>query len=569
MTGLRVGTLFRGVPMASVIGFSVLANLLMLTGPLYMLQLYDRVLASGSMSTLYALTVLAALALVTMAVLETARANILGWAAARFDLAVGSRVLDASFEADKANGTGGREALRDVETVRNFVSGQGPITFLDAPWVPAYLLLIFLFHPLLGVIATAGAAVLFALAAINELASRRQQKQSASHLADARMTASSVLANSNAVAAMGLLPALRRRWQAAEEKGMAYLLRGGERTNAIQGMSRGTRHALQIAMLGSGAALAIEGTITAGVMIVASIIMGRALAPVEQAIGSWRAFQNARSSWARLKDLTDVHAPVADDKVLPEAQGRIELENVVCVAPGSDLPILRGISFAVDPGEFIAVIGPSGAGKSSLVRLLTGIWGPAAGSVRLDGARMTDYGADALNGRLGFVPQEVELLDGTIAENICRFADAPDEEEIKRVAQLAGAEEFILKTEQGYETLLVNGGHPLSGGQRQCIALARAAYGRPPVLILDEPTSSLDNDGEIALHNLIQDARANGSTVVLIAHKPSLVTQADKVLVLKNGTPQAFAPVDEILPMVTPPRNASPSPDPEIVGARA
>ena len=530
----------------SLVGFSVLGNLLMLTGPLFMLQIYDRVLASDSVPTLVALTALAAIALATMAGLEATRGALLQRIAVQFEASHSPRVFASALWARLTGRKRSGQYLSDIETVRHFLNGQGVIAILDAPWAPLYLVLIFGFHPMLGIVATGGAVLLFALAWLNDRVASHVQRQGAATLSETQRFADAALQCAHAATAMGMAPSLGRRWMAMKLEALALTKQAGERTGLVQAASRAVRHGLQVAMLATGAILVIDKSITAGVMVAASIIMGRALSPVEQAIGHWRSFEAARSAWARLTELLRAVPPQRSAMPLPKPQGRLAVERVVCVPPGAREPVLKGISFDIRAGEALAIIGPSGAGKSSLAKVMAGIWQPTSGAVRIDGAMLEDYGAAARGSYLGYMPQEVELLDGTISENISRHEEDPDKAEVIRAAQQAGAHELILRFPDAYQTRIEDLGRSLSGGERQRIALARALYGKPSVVILDEPSSNLDRDGEIALMNALEALKETGVTSVLVAHRPSLLGHVDRVLVLDEGRIVAFGSRDEV-----------------------
>jgi PrtD family type I secretion system ABC transporter len=549
--------LLRFYPLASVFCFSMFINLLMLTAPLYMLQVYDRVLASGSLSTLWALSILAITALATMAVLEAIRSTVLGRVALRIDEEIGNTLFPGVLQAQIEQNPHAGRYFGDLDAIRNFLSGQGPSAWLDAPWVPLYLVMIYFFHPLLGAVAAGGAVVLFIIAFINELASRKPSGDAAEAIEKSDRIRDAVLRSSQAVGAMGMLPALQARWYKSRLPALLSLGRASGRAGSIQSISRSARQALQIAMLGVGAALVLDNAISPGIMIVASIIMGRALSPVEQTIGNWRAMRGARRALERLSELLRTIGESTEERVLPPPGGVIEFEKVVCAPPGSETPVLKYVSFRVEPGEVLGIVGPSGAGKSSLVKVLAGLWRTAVGSVRIDGVPVANFDADALRERVGFLPQEIELLEGSIAENISRFQEDPDPERILQAAQLAGTHDLITKFPEGYETALHNTGQPLSGGQRQRVGITRALYGNPAIVVLDEPSANLDREGEETLLATLQALKARGQTVVLVAHRPSLLAVADKVLVMRDGKVLAFGPTLEILPKVLPPKAQS------------
>ena len=528
--------------------FSFFINLLMLTAPLYMLQLYDRVLTSRSESTLVALTVLAAGLLIVMGALDFIRSRVLVRIGARIDQRLNARVFRAIFrQSFIAVNTNREQALRDLDAMRQFLTGPGPFALFDAPWVPIYLMVIFVFHPLLGYVALAGAALLFATALFNEVLTRTPLQNANAEVNTANTVAAIGMRNADAIAAMGMLPGILRRWRWQHEKGIALQGLASDRMGAIAAGTKALRMLLQIAILGVGAALVIDQQITPGTMIAASIIMSRALAPAEQAIGHWRGFVSARASYDRLKHLLSVHPEPQAPLQLPAPTGEIVVDRLFAGPPDADKPVLKGVSFGLHPGDALGVIGPSASGKSTLARLLVGVWEPMSGSVRLDGAETCKWPSEDLGPYIGYLPQNVELFDGSVAENICRFAPEPDDEAIVAAAQQADVHEMILHLPKGYETRIGEAGRTLSGGQRQRLGLARALYGDPVLVVLDEPNASLDAAGDEALTHAIQALKARNATVVVMAHRPSAIIAVDKLLILQEGKVVAFGPKDEVL----------------------
>ena len=532
--------------------FSFFINLLMLTAPLYMLQVYDRVLTSRSDATLVAITVLAGGLLLVMGLLDMVRSRILVRVGTRLDQKLNATVFSAVFarmlrglQAERA------QPLRDVDTMRQFLTGAGPFAFFDAPWVPFYIGVVFLFHPILGFIALGGAVVLFVIALLSEMLTRKPLQTAGADVAAAYAFADSSLRNAEPLEAMGMLEGLRRRWAKRHGEGLALQALASDRAGALTATSKVIRMSLQVAILGAGAALAIRQEITPGVMIAASILMGRALAPVEQAIGSWRQFVGARSAHRRLQELLDQNRPQPERLRLPKATGSLAVENVVAAPPGAKAPVLKGVSFSLAPGEALGVIGPSAVGKSTLARLLVGIWQAASGSVRLDGAELQHWDRNDLGPQIGYLPQDVELFSGSVAENISRFYPDPPDEAIVAAAQLAGVHEMVLELPDGYETQIGDNGAFLSGGQRQRVGLARALYGSPALVVLDEPNSNLDNAGDQALMTAIMTLKQRGTTVVVMAHRPSAIAAVDKILMLNEGRVGGFGPKDEVLAKVT------------------
>ncbi len=528
--------------------FSGVINLLMLSIPLYMLLVYDRVLTSGNRSTLLALTVLVGGLLAIMGLLELIRSRILVRVGSRLDRLLGQRVFSAFLRRPLlAGGDTGDRPLQDLATVRDFLSGQGPLALFDAPWTPVYVAVLYLFHPWLGHVAAAGALLLLAIAALNWLATRRPIAATAGLQDKAQILASAGQRNAEAIGSMGLLAGLRDRWLTFHRAARFQQIAASDRAGGFIALSKTLRFGLQAAILGVGATLVIDQAITPGVMIAASILMGRALAPVDQAIGSWRGFVAARASLRRLDQLLRQVPEPPRRTELPPCTGHLAVDRLYAAPPGSKRPLLSKIAFSVDPGEALGVIGPSGSGKSTLVRLLTGIWQPQHGTVRLDGATLAQWDPDALGRSIGYLPQEVELFSGTVRDNICRFGAEPDDRAIVQAAIRAGVHDMILRLPEGYETQIGDGGNRLSGGQRQRIALARALYGDPVVVVLDEPNSNLDAAGEAALTEAIVDLKRRGRTVVVVAHRPSAVAAMDKILLLERGLQAAFGARDEVL----------------------
>ena len=528
--------------------FSGFINLLMLSIPLYMLLVYDRVLTSGNTSTLLALTVLTAGLLVIMGLLEFLRSRILVRVGGRLDSLLGARVFDAAMKRPlAAGGDTGDRPLQDLAGLRDFLSGQGPLALFDAPWTPVYIAILYLFHPWLGHVAAAGAVLLVAIAAINAWATRKPLAEAASLMDRSQVLATAGQRNAEALGSMNLLSGLRWRWRWYHHQARGRQFRASDRAGGLIAISKTARFALQGAILGTGAVLVIEQAITPGTMIAASILMGRALAPVDQAIGSWRQFVSARAAFGRLDRLLR-QTPVAPPRTtLPKCRGNLSVEKLYAGPPGAKRPLLNRLSFAVGPGEALGIIGPSGSGKSTLVRLLTGIWQPQHGSVRLDGATLAQWRPEALGKAIGYLPQEVELFSGTVRDNICRFCDVPDHGAVVQAAIRAGVHDMILRLPDGYETQIGDAGRSLSGGQRQRIALARALYGDPVVVVLDEPNSNLDAAGEAALTEAILDLKRRGRTVVVVAHRPSAILAMDKILLIERGMQSAFGDKDEVM----------------------
>ena len=532
--------------------FSFFINLLMLTAPLYMLQIYDRVLASRSESTLVVLTILAGGMLLIMGLLDLIRSRVLVRVGVKMDARLNARVFSAVFDQSLRGARGERaQPLRDLATVRQFLTGPGPFALFDAPWAPLFLAVVFLFHPMLGFIALAGAVVLFSMALINELSTRRPLQLAGAQSIAANGFAEASLRNAEVLEAMGMMPAIRKRWIVRHREGLSLQATASDRAATLTSWSKAFRLALQVGILGAGAALAIEQIITPGIMIAASILMGRALAPVEQAIGQWRHFVAARSAYRRLDTLLMENPEDEQRLTLPRPQGFLSVEQLVAVPPGAKWPILKGMSFRLEAGDALGVIGPSAAGKSTLARLLVGVWRPQSGAVRLDGAEVHGWNAEDLGPFIGYLPQDVELFAGTVAENISRFADTPDAEGVVEAARNAGVHEMVLRMDKGYDTEIGENGHVLSAGQRQRIGLARALYGEPALVVLDEPNAALDAAGDEALTKAINGLKHRGATVIVMAHRPSAIAAVDKLLMLRDGRIEAFGPKEDVLSQVT------------------
>ncbi|WP_107356705.1 type I secretion system permease/ATPase [Rhodopseudomonas palustris] len=534
--------------------FSFFTNLLVFVSPLYMLQIYDRVITSRNETTLYAITAIAGYLLLVYAVLEMLRSRVLVRAGILFDEKIANPIFDAVHRGSlRQPGGNHAQALRDVDSIREFLTGAGLIALCDAPWVPIFVFACFILHPWFGWIAIAGSLIILGLTLLNEFATSKLLGEASKASIAANQQAQATLRNGEVLHAMGMLDALRQLWSASHSHVIAWQARASDRAGVIIASTKFVRMFLQVVILGTGAYLAIQKEISPGSMIAASIIIGRALAPVELVVANWKGMTNARNGFRRLVQLLAIAGDEPERMKLPKPTGRLELDNVVAVAPGQRKPILSGISFAVQPGEIVGVVGPSAAGKSTLARVITGVWPTVGGAVRLDGADIAHWNAQELGQYIGYLPQDVELFSGTIAENICRFEEA-DGDEIVEIAQLAGCHEMIQQLVDGYDTQIGEGGHALSGGQRQRIALARALFGKPCLVVLDEPNASLDTAGEEALLHAVQSMKAAGSTVFIITHKVNILASTDKILVMAQGTVQAFGPRDEVLRRLAGPR---------------
>ena len=530
--------------------FSLFINLLMLVGPLYMLQIYDRVLTSGSVPTLVYLTVAAVGLLLVSSALEFLRSRILVRLNGGLEQRLTQSLFSGLFRIPSEGETGSTQPLKDMETVRSFLTGPGLITFFDAPWAPIFLIAIFALHPILGLISLAGAVLLFSLAIASEFMTRSLLVKASQHSGAAMAFADNAIRNREVIEAMGMLQGLQGRWYQRYASGQAAQASASDRSGLLTAIAKFIRPLLQVAMLGAGAMLVLNLEITAGVMIASSIIMGRALAPVQGAINSWRNFVLARAAYRRLEEFFVETEATKTQSSLPKPQGSIWVDRVVAAAPGSTTPVIKGISFAVSPGECLGIIGPSAAGKSTLARVLVGVWKASSGHVRLDGADIAKWDNLELGPHLGYLPQDVELFEGSVSENIARFGES-DPEAVIEAAKKAGVHELILQLDKGYDTNIGPGGRVLSGGQRQRIGLARALYGNPSYLVLDEPNSNLDSEGEEALRRALLELKQRGATSIVIAHRPSVLSVVEKLLVLKDGKIEHFGPKEEVIPKVT------------------
>jgi len=533
----------------SVFIFSLVINLLALTSSLYMMQVYDRVLASRNEVTLAMLTAMALAALLAMAGLELVRSRLMVRVGLWLDRRLGGPVLMSSIRGVLRGGERSAQGLRDLGTFRTFLTGPSMFPLLDAPWVPLYLFVIFLLHPALGWIATIAAVLLFSLALINELVTRDLLRRSGVASQQTQLSADQATRHAHAIDAMGMLPAVIARWQVPNAEAMKLQAVASDRAGTIAAISRYLRMAVYIATLGTGALLVLDHQLTAGMMIGASIILSRALAPIDQSIGAWRGFVSARTAFARLITLLRSDDERVTPIRLPTPVGNLAVESVIWQPPTAKEPVLRGLSFALEAGEVLGIVGPSGAGKTSLAHLLVGTWRAQRGHVRLDGAELSQWEPNAVGPHIGYLPQDVELFAGTVRENIARLGEGDDEAVIE-AAQFAGAHEMIVELPLGYETQIGDNGILLSGGQRQRIALARALYGQPKLLVLDEPNANLDAPAENRLLQTLSGLRGR-ATVVLITHRLNILGLADKIMVMRKGAIEAFGARDEIISQMT------------------
>jgi len=536
---------YRAVLFATIV-FSFFVNLLMFVAPLYMLQIYDRVLTSRNETTLVMLTSIAVGLLVTYGIMEYIRSRMLVRTGLQFDDALANPLFHRVVKMQTTTQGGGNSALQDADKVRDFITGPGVLSFFDAPWVPIFLVLVYLLHPWLGMVATAGAVVIFVLALMNEFLTRKRLQQANAASAEASKFASSTLMNADVIRAMGMERPLMGRWLKFRDAMLADQAIASDRAGAVVATSKFTRMTLQVAILGVGAYLVLQQEISPGVMIAASIVMGRALAPAEQAVQQWKVFVAAREADKRLRTLFERIEADPERLSLPAPEGRITVAGLTSVVPGTRTTVLKNVSFAIERGETLAIVGPSGSGKSSLIRHLVGVWSPLAGDIRLDGAELQNWNNEELGRHLGYLPQDVKLFPGTVAENISRFEENARDEDIVMAARLAGAHDLIQHFADGYTTEVGISGSNLSGGQKQRVGLARAVYKLPSVIVLDEPNSNLDSAGEEALQTCLGELKKLGKTVIVVTHKASLLSVADKTLVLTNGQVQKFGPTREV-----------------------
>ncbi|HEY8025587.1 MAG TPA: type I secretion system permease/ATPase [Burkholderiaceae bacterium] len=527
--------------------FSAIINMLMLVPSLYMLQVYDRVLGSKNDITLLMLTLMMLGAYLFMSALEFVRSFVMIRVGARMDMKLNKRVYTAAFERSLRKGGGNAgQALSDLTNLRQFLTGSALFAFFDVPWFPIYLIVIFAFEPSLGMFALIGTLVLVALAIINEYVTRKPLAD-ANALAIASTTlATNNMRNAEVIESMGMLPNLMGRWFTRHSIFLKLQAEASEKAGTLQAITKFVQISQQSLVLGFGALLAVDGKISAGMMIAASILVGRALAPVQSLIGVWKQWSSTRSAYSRLTELLAENPARKSGMALPKPTGTLTVEGVSAAPPGSNLPVIKNLTFAMQAGDVVGIIGPSGAGKSTLARLLVGVWPALMGKVRLDSADIFQWNKDELGPYIGYLPQDIELFAGTVSENIARFGEI-DPEKVLAASKTAGVHDLILHFAQGYDTVLGDGGGGLSGGQKQRIGLARALYGDPSVIVLDEPNSNLDDVGEAALISAIQDLRQRGKTIVLITHRTSIIGVTTKLLFLRDGVAQMYGPTAEVL----------------------
>lgn len=528
--------------------FSAAVNVLMLVPVIYMLQVYDRVMSSGSLSTLTMLTLLMIALLAAMGGFEWVRSMILIGASNRIERNLRQRVSDASFR--RALLTGGQassgQAYSDLSSLRQFLTGNGLFAFFDAPWFPIYVAIMFMFHTLFGVAAIFAGLVMVVLAYANEVATGQRLKEANSFSGKLSNQINGSLRNAEVIAAMGMGDAIRKRQEVTSDLVLKLQTEASKRAGILGNLSKSFRMIMQSLLLGLGALLALQQEISPGMVIAGSLLLGRALAPIDILVATWKGFAVARAQYERLGQLL-VQIPADTESMpLPAPSGHLTAENVVVVPPGSNVAVVKGITLEIQPGEALGIVGPSASGKSSFARALLGIWPTYSGKVRLDGADISSWDRTALGPYVGYLPQDIELFDGTISENICRFSEL-DAEKIVNAAKLAGVHELILRLPQGYDTVIGGVGGILSGGQRQRIGLARAVYGMPKLLVLDEPNSNLDDQGEKELVEALQRIKSQGCTIIVITHRTKVLHSVDKILVMKDGLAVTLGTRDQVL----------------------
>ncbi len=541
----------------AVAAFSACINLLMLAIPIYSLQVYDRVLSSRSVDTLLHLSIFVAAALAVLGLLEALRGQVMVGVGTWLERRLAPLLLSGAI-AGALQKQPSAQALRDISTVRGFISGPSLFPLLDAPWLPVFLIATFFVHPLLGWLAVGGALVMLALAVASELLTRRALDRAGAAAHRAHAEADAAARNADVILAMGMLGNVTARWRKFSGEMLDLQAAANVRGGRIAAIARFVRLVLQVAALGAGAALAIDGAITGGAMIAGSILIARALAPVDAAISAWRSMLQTRGAWRRVRAALDEAAHAAPRMPLPVPQGALQVEGLRYQHPNAKDPVLRNVSFALAPGEHLGVMGPTASGKTTLARLIVGNLKPADGAVRLDGADMAEWDSDDRGRHVGYLPQDIELFGATVRENIARMGEG-DPDAVVAAARLAGVHDMVVALPKAYDTHVGPAGAALSGGQRQRVGLARALYGNPRLVVLDEPNASLDFAGEQALVAALEALKARGITAIVIAHRPNVLRRVDKILVLGNGTVQRFGPRDEVVRELMGPRPAPPT----------
>lgn len=528
--------------------FSAAVNILMLTPIIYMLAVYDRVVASGSLSTLAMLTLLMAGLLFALGGFEWVRSRILVSASNRLETLLRNRVSDATFKRSLLSGgmVSSAQPISDLTSLRQFLTGNGLFAFFDAPWFPIYVAVMFMFHPWFGVMGIIGGILMVALAYLQEASTNKKLQDANSQMSKVSAQIQGSLRNAEVIAAMGMANDIRSKQHEQENAVLALQADASQKAGALSAFTKALRMVLQSLTLGLGAYLALNQQISPGMMIAGSLLLGRALAPIDMLVGSWKGFSIARAQYERLGNLLDTIPLDSETMSLPAPEGQLSVEQVSVVPPGSRSVVVQGVTFNLFAGDALGIVGPSASGKSSLARALLGIWPTYAGKVRLDGADISAWERSELGPYIGYLPQDIELFDGTIADNICRFRN-PDSEKIVAAAKMAGVHEMILRLPNGYDTVIGGAGGMLSGGQRQRIGLARAVYGEPKFLVLDEPNSNLDDQGEKELVEALRRIKSQGCTVVVITHRTMVLQCVDNILVMKDGAAVSYGPKDQVL----------------------
>jgi ATP-binding cassette subfamily C protein PrsD len=528
---------------------SAMINVLYLTGSFFMLEVYDRVVPSRSVPTLVGLVILAAGLYIAQGMLDLIRGRILVRIGASLDEALGARIFDivARLPLKIGQRSDGGQPIRDLDSIRSFLSGLGPVAMFDLPWMPFYIAICFVFHPLIGVTALVGAIILTSVTLITEYLTRKSLKEATGYAIARSGLADTSRRNAEALVAMGMLGRVAQRWEDANKKYLASQRRVSDVAGGLGAMSKVFRMMLQSAVLAVGAYLVIHQLATAGIIIAGSILAARALAPVDLAIANWKGFVTARQGWNRLNQMLNLMPAEPPRMALQSPSRNLIVENAAVAAPGTQKIVAQDIRFTLDRGSGLGIIGPSGSGKSSVARMLVGVWSPIRGKVRLDGAALDQWTSEALGRHIGYLPQDVELMAGTVAQNIARFEPEPDANAVIAAAKAAGVHELVTGLSEGYDTQIGEQGTALSAGQAQRVALARALYRNPFLVVLDEPNSNLDAEGDEALTKAVLSVRARGGIIVVIAHRPSAIAGVDLLMVMKDGRQQAMGPKDAIL----------------------
>jgi ATP-binding cassette subfamily C protein len=529
--------------------FSFFVNLLVLTGSLYSLQIYDRVLTSRSEPTLVVLTILLIVLYFLMGVMDHMRGRIAARIGARFQDKMEMRVFRVAIDRTMlaSQGINASTALRDLDSVQRTLASPAVFSIFDIPWTPIFVVLLFIFHPLMGMVGIIGGLILVTLTWLNQNGTKEDQEKAMNSTRLSEEMTTTLQREADTVRALGMQRSTAERWKTLREDSLTSNIHYSDQNGFYSTTSKTFRIFLQSIILGVGAWLAIQGHMSAGAMLASSIIVGRALAPIEQLIAQWSLIQRAVQGWKGLSELLERVPQEPPRTTLPKPRAILEVQNISVVPPGERMPTLRNLSFELQPGQALGVIGQSGSGKSTLARVLTGVWPIQAGRVRLDGASIEQYGVDDLANYVGYLPQDVALFEGSIAENIARLALEPDSDRVVAAAQKAAAHDLVLKLPHGYDTRLPPQGQRLSGGQKQRIGLARALYGEPVILVLDEPNANLDAEGSMALNIAIRNAKKEGRSVVIMAHRPAAIEECDLILILEGGNRVAFGPRDEVL----------------------